>query len=320
LGYVDSSNLYAFAGGDPVNGRDPSGEKSFGQWIHELSEDAFTSGNPLAIAGAVVGETIYAATQVGSVGAVGKIDAAQEALDRGEITQQQYWKKTGVAVTQTAASYVGGGVAAKAGALAVRGLTNRVVTGAVAGGAGGASGLLASDAVGVAAGTQQELSSWESYAAATAVGGAFGAASGLKATTRGEVGSYGERRAASMLTRRGYTDPQGVQNNSGHGIDLAPVNPRGVRRFVEVKTSKGGRTPALSRAQAAGADSFVTSRLQRAAGGARGWQNVDAAVSSRARMLLRDVRIAGCARGCVIEITNAGQLSEKITVKPWTGN
>jgi RHS repeat-associated protein len=28
LGYRDSSNLYAFAGGDPVNGRDPSGERT----------------------------------------------------------------------------------------------------------------------------------------------------------------------------------------------------------------------------------------------------------------------------------------------------
>jgi RHS repeat-associated protein len=31
LGYRDSSNLYAFAGGDPVNGRDPSGEVEEGQ-------------------------------------------------------------------------------------------------------------------------------------------------------------------------------------------------------------------------------------------------------------------------------------------------
>ena len=29
LGYQDSSNLYAFAGGDPVNGRDPTGEQSY---------------------------------------------------------------------------------------------------------------------------------------------------------------------------------------------------------------------------------------------------------------------------------------------------
>ncbi len=37
-GYADSSNLYAFAGGDPVNGRDPSGEMIDGKTITALAQ------------------------------------------------------------------------------------------------------------------------------------------------------------------------------------------------------------------------------------------------------------------------------------------
>ncbi len=46
-GYQDSSNLYAFAGGDPVNGRDPSGElcdtanaSGFWDWANRCRQDA----------------------------------------------------------------------------------------------------------------------------------------------------------------------------------------------------------------------------------------------------------------------------------------
>jgi hypothetical protein len=36
LGYQDSSNLYAFAGGDPVNGRDPTGEQTAGDASRQI--------------------------------------------------------------------------------------------------------------------------------------------------------------------------------------------------------------------------------------------------------------------------------------------
>ncbi|HVS60345.1 MAG TPA: hypothetical protein VHE82_06600 [Gemmatimonadaceae bacterium] len=58
LGYRDSSNLYAFCGGDPVNGRDPRGEGVFGDYLRGMKEA------PAAFVGGVRG-----AVKVG-VGAV----------------------------------------------------------------------------------------------------------------------------------------------------------------------------------------------------------------------------------------------------------
>ncbi|MEA2163770.1 MAG: hypothetical protein QOK37_1897 [Thermoanaerobaculia bacterium] len=52
LGYQDSSNLYAFAGGDPVNGRDPEG---LGLWDDIKGELAEKAGNAVAVAELGVG-------------------------------------------------------------------------------------------------------------------------------------------------------------------------------------------------------------------------------------------------------------------------
>jgi RHS repeat-associated protein len=38
MGYVDSSNLYAFAGGDPINRRDPDGRCSACVWVYRTTE------------------------------------------------------------------------------------------------------------------------------------------------------------------------------------------------------------------------------------------------------------------------------------------
>jgi RHS repeat-associated protein len=197
MGYVDSSNMYAFCGGDPVNCRDPRGEESLREWIHGFTEDQFAKdGNILGKAAAVFGEVAYAAVEVASVGSVGKIDAAQEALDRREISRSAYWKRTSVAVAQTAATYTGGAAvsvvtartaARVAGGRAATAAGARVI-GTTAGAAGSAGGLAASDAVGVGLGAQDGFSSATDYATAVAVGGAFGYAANQKyLDTRGKL-------------------------------------------------------------------------------------------------------------------------------------
>ena len=296
---------------------DPWGLTSFREWVNEFADDAFAGDSVLKKVAAGGLFLADAAFSVASAGATDKIHGAQEALDRGQISDGEYWKRTGVAVGQTVASYAAGGAAGRAGAQAARGLTSRIAQGAMAGAAGGLGGQAGADAVGVAFGTQEAPSSWQSYAASAGFGAAFGAAAGLKSATTKEVGEYGEKYAADFLERRGYSDVEGVQNASGHGIDLAPTNPQGARRFVEVKTSRGPEAGRLRGAQAKGADAFATSRLQRAAGGARGWQNVDPGVTARARSLRTEVLTSGEARGFVMEITKAGSWNQKLAVRPW---
>ena len=296
---------------------DPWGLTSFREWVNEFADDAFSGDSVLKQVAAGGLFLADAAFSVASAGATDKINGAQEALDRGQISDGEYWKRTGVAVGQTVASYAAGGAAGRAGAQAARGLTSRIAQGAMAGAAGGLGGQAGADAVGVAFGTQEAPSSWQSYAASAGFGAAFGAAAGLKSATTKEVGEYGEKYAADFLERRGYSDVDGVQNASGHGIDLAPKNPQGARRFVEVKTSRGPEPGRLRGAQAKGADAFATSRLQRAAGGARGWQNVDPGVTARARSLRTEVLTSGEAKGFVMEITKAGSWNQKLAVRPW---
>src|SRR5262249_54453743 len=150
---------------------DPLGLESLGQWVRRYTEEAFAGDSNLEKAIGVGLTVIDAAFQIASVGATKKIDAAQEQLDRGEITRGQYWKKTGVAVTQTAATYAGGAGAGALGTRAgVRLLGSRGVTalgvrvaGALGGASGGAGGTLASDVVGIAAGEQKGLSAGKTY-------------------------------------------------------------------------------------------------------------------------------------------------------------
>ena len=314
LQWACSVSRCGLADGKPL---DPWGLTSFREWVNEFADDAFAGDSVLKKVAAGGLFLADAAFSVASAGATDKIHGAQEALDRGQISDGEYWKRTGVAVGQTVASYAAGGAAGRAGAQAARGLTSRIAQGAMAGAAGGLGGQAGADAVGVAFGTQEAPSSWQSYAASAGFGAAFGAAAGLKSATTKEVGEYGEKYAADFLERRGYSDVEGVQNASGHGIDLAPTNPQGARRFVEVKTSRGPEAGRLRGAQAKGADAFATSRLQRAAGGARGWQNVDPGVTARARSLRTEVLTSGEARGFVMEITKAGSWNQKLAVRPW---
>jgi hypothetical protein len=195
LGDKDSPNLYGFVGARPHEKTDPLGLESVEQAIDRYAEDAFAgdSVTKKLLAGSLF--FIKAGFDVVSVGATKKIDKAQEQLDRGEITQSQYWKKTTVAVAQTAATYAGGAGAGAVGArLGVRALGARGVTalgvrtaGAIGGASGGVGGQLAGDVVGIAAGEQEGLSSGETYLSAALVGGAIGAAGALPARTPRDV-------------------------------------------------------------------------------------------------------------------------------------
>jgi hypothetical protein len=116
-----------------------------------------------------------------SAGAVGKIDRAQEALDRGKITRGQYWKKTSLAVGESAAVMAAG---MGAGGIAARGAQELGMgiraTSALAGASGGVGGQFASDAFENAVGEKKGLSSWKQYAMSGTVGGLFGYAEGVK--------------------------------------------------------------------------------------------------------------------------------------------
>ena len=82
----------------------------------------------------------------------------------------------------------------------------------------------------------------------------------LSALKSGEVGNIGEAIVANNLARKGYTDLVPIQNNSGHGNDLAGINSETGRwEVVEVKASIKG----IAKEQ--GGDlGIITDRLNRA--------------------------------------------------------
>jgi hypothetical protein len=109
-----------------------------------------------------------------------------------------------------------------------------------------------------------------------------------------------------------------IQNNSGHGIDIVGRNPSGKLEFFEVKASLGPDAPALSDAQS-DPESFVTSRLDRAANGARGWRSVDPQVRQNAQDIIDELDASGePITGSVIEVTNIGSGTADINVRDWT--
>jgi RHS repeat-associated protein len=75
------------------------------------------------------------------------------------------------------------------------------------------------------------------------------------------IGDAGERAATRWLEAGNNRVLGGIQNSSGHGIDLVYVDPTGRVCVAEVKANSA----ILSAAQARGADSFGRSRLRRSA-------------------------------------------------------
>ena len=188
---------------------DPWGLTSFREWVNEFADDAFSGGSALKKGAAAGLFLLDAAFSVASAGATDKIHGAQEALDRGQISDAEYWKRTGVAVGQTVASYAGGAAAGAAGARAgVRLLGSTGVTaggvravGALSGASAGVGSQLAADVVGNVAGTQDGLSSGRNYALSALIGGASGAASALPGRTARDLAIDGTAPRA-LSTRR----------------------------------------------------------------------------------------------------------------------
>lgn len=84
----------------------------------------------------------------------------------------------------------------------------------------------------------------------------------LSALKSGEVGDIGEAIIAHDLARKGYRDLVPIQNNSGHGNDLAGINPETGRwEVVEVKASVKG----IAKAQTGDPDFSILKRLALAA-------------------------------------------------------
>jgi YD repeat-containing protein len=112
------------------------------------------------------------------------------------------------------------------------------------------------------------------------------------------VGDYGEQEVKNDLQRRGYTNIVSIQNNSGHGIDIAAMR-NGKIYFYEVKSSITGTAPALSTAQSApptglGARGFVTSRIDR---GINTWRSMPAGTRLQARFYRRAMNAPGARVG-----------------------
>jgi RHS repeat-associated protein len=133
--------------------------------------------------------------------------------------------------------------------------------------------------------------------------------------TNGQIGRQGEQAAANFLQAQGYTNIRGIQNASGHGVDLvAELN--GQTFFFEVKTSLGATAPALSQAQG-NITTFVTSRLGRAATGAPQWGNIAPTMRQDAASLLQQIQSGTPIQGQVIEVTNLGAANQTITARTW---
>jgi hypothetical protein len=104
------------------------------------------------------------------------------------------------------------------------------------------------------------------------------------------VGDMGEAIVAHKLSRAGYRDLVPIQNNSGHGNDLAGINPETGRwEVVEVKASVQG----IARAQGGNPEDIIVARLEKAVL-AKGlwdpknmWEEQAAATASR---LLNDMQ------------------------------
>jgi len=227
-GYEDGPNQYAFVQNSPLNFNDPLGLTSMREAIHDYTADAYSQdGNYVDKSLAFLGEVFYATVEMASVGAVGKIDKAQEDLDRGKITNDEYWKRAGVAVAQTVAVYAAGGIAGEVGgevgaellgSKAATALGGRAV-GAISGATGAVGGQLASDLVGIAGGTQEGFSPVTTYLSAMAVGGAFGAAAGtpkIKASS-----SAAESESVTVYRVEGEPNQHFLINEEGN-VSMVP--------------------------------------------------------------------------------------------------
>jgi RHS repeat-associated protein len=180
-----SLHKYLYAYDSPMVYTDPWGETSLGEWVGDFSSEQFSKEHWWSNLGgkaAAIGLTaLHASFEFASVGAVGKIDRAQEQLDRGEIDRYEYIEKVSYAGAGTVVTMAAGGAG---GALAARGAAalglGIEASATVAGVGGGLFSQVGSDVLGNVTGEQKGFSSWKAYAGAGVMGGAFGWAEGVK--------------------------------------------------------------------------------------------------------------------------------------------
>ncbi|MHB1425942.1 MAG: polymorphic toxin-type HINT domain-containing protein, partial [Gemmataceae bacterium] len=159
-----------------------------------------------------------------------------------------------------------------------------------------------------------EIEDYHTYFVSASEDGASIWAHNAKCTT---VGKAGEKGARGILRGLGHKIVGSIQNASGHGIDLI-TRKGGELFFWEVKGSQIGRFK-LSPAQARGVDSFVKSRLDRAARGLGSWRGLNPRIADKARYLLDEIKATGGkARGGVIFFPNlfSGKGST-VQIQPW---
>ena len=215
---VDSTNLYAFVGWGPQSGTDPLGRESLGQLAHGYAERAWAPGAKWWQKGlAIVAETAYATAEMASVGAIGRIDKSQEAMERGEIDAWEYTAQVSGTIGRSAAVLAAGGVAgqgaarlAQAAGVGVKGAAT------IAGAVGGVASKGAEDVVDVELlKTRKHYSPWKEYGSAAAIGGAFGYAEGAKfESQQPRVYRDAKGRLRDSDTHRFVTDPEAVSNTS----------------------------------------------------------------------------------------------------------
>jgi hypothetical protein len=140
---------------------------------------------------------------------------------------------------------------------------------------------------------------------------------GIGSVSNLKIGQAGEFLAGRHLLKNGVTDLAQIQNTSGHGIDLTGIGTNG-RMFAEVKSSRGVTAPRLTPAQR-NIDTFVSSRLRRAAGvGRDAWpvETVSPATRALADRALREIRGVS-AHGQVLTVTNLGGIIPRISTRTW---
>jgi RHS repeat-associated protein len=119
LGYADSSNLYSYAGGDPVNGRDPTGELDAGsaatqlRLVEELMAEAGPYGIPISLsamsAGAArgvlgAGTKVLVPVGVGLAGGMLANWSINRAADLSELHADEYVAQRRLEETQAIAA------------------------------------------------------------------------------------------------------------------------------------------------------------------------------------------------------------------------
>jgi len=176
-GFDDSSNLYAYCAGDPINSEDPSGEESLKRLLVEGGGDYIDKGGALNKAKGYGMVFAYSVLHTVTVGFASRHDDYYDAYERGEISGAEYVQQgIGVSAARSAIIFAAAVATGGFGAGVAEGLgVSTQVTFAVAGGSAGFGGTLATDVVDVnILHDREHYSPPGTYALSIAIGAAGG--------------------------------------------------------------------------------------------------------------------------------------------------